>query len=62
MLSIFIAIAIALVVIALALVVWPLVKKDYDDGLSRRTNTRKRVPKLRLACWKSPRTRKMPCR
>lgn len=36
MLSIFIAIAIALVVIALALVVWPLVKKDYDDGLSRR--------------------------
>ena len=36
MLSIFIAIAIALVVIALALVVWPLVKKEYDDGLSRR--------------------------
>ena len=36
MLSIFIAIAIALVVVALALIVWPLVKKDHDDGLSRR--------------------------
>ena len=28
--------AIALVVVALALIVWPLVKKDHDDGLSRR--------------------------
>lgn len=36
MLSIFIAIAIALVVIALALVVWPLVKTGYDDGQARR--------------------------
>ncbi len=36
MLSIFIAIAIALVVVALALVVWPLVRRDYDDGVSRR--------------------------
>lgn len=36
MLSIFIAIAIALVVVALALVVWPLVKACDDDGQTRR--------------------------
>lgn len=36
MLSVFIAIAIALVVVALALVVWPLVKGGKDDGEQRR--------------------------
>lgn len=36
MLSIFIAIAIALVVVALVLVVWPLVRGTNDDGLTQR--------------------------